>query len=108
MMVRGRMHDDSLWGEKTCAHTPHQNGRAERVGGWVWSGGLSLLFGGNLPASDWLHCCQAYVHMRNRLPKSKWQESTPYMVLHEVADDVSEMKEQIKQFRTIGCMSQSL
>ena len=51
--------------ETSIPHTPHQNGMAERIGGVVWEGGAALRYGGNLLDTDWLYCCEAFVHIRN-------------------------------------------
>lgn len=88
--------------ETTIPHTPHQNGKAERVGGVVWQGGAALRYGGNLPYSDWLHCCQAFTHMRNRLPTTaSGGKRTPHEILNGITLSV---REQIDHFRTLGCL----
>ena len=91
--------------ETSIAHTPHQNGRAERLGGIVWQGGAALRYGGNLPESDWVHCCQAFVHVKNRLPNKnalgKKGGNTAHELLHGVVIDQREM---IDHFRTLGCL----
>lgn len=96
--------DENIARERTIIHTPHQNGKAERVGGVVWSGGQSFLFGGNLPSENWLHACLAFVHVRNRLPTSKWPARTPYDVMHALDGDNASMAEQVKRFRRLGSL----
>ena len=65
--------------ETTIPHTPYQNGKAERLGGVVWKGGAAFRYGGNLPNEEWLRCCLAYVHVKNRLPCSNSIDKlTPY------------------------------
>ena len=98
------LEDESLWSEKTCAHTPHQNGKSEKLGGVVWCGGQSFLHGGNLPEENWLHCAQAFVHVRNRLPTSKWPNRSPYEVFHALNDGHVNMHAQIESFRRVGSL----
>ena len=70
----------------------------------MWSGGQSFLFGGNLPSENWLHACLAFVHVRNRLPTSKWPARTPYDVMHALDGDNASMAEQVKRFRRLGSL----
>ena len=88
--------------ETTIPHTSYQDGKAERLGGVVWQGGASFRYGGNLPKTEWLRCCLAYVHVRNRLPTNACKHST-YDTPYEAYNDVNvEAAELIKHFRTIG------
>ena len=91
--------------ETSIFHTPHKNGKAERLGGVVWEGGAALRYGGNLLDSDWLHCCEAFVHVRNRLPNthtvSKQGRNTAWELYN---DAVVDQRELIDHFRTLGCL----
>ena len=89
--------------ETTIAHTPHQNGRAERAGGVVWKGAAALRYAANLPDKYWLYCVLAFVHMSNRLPSSSTRlgKRTPYEDLHDI--DITPQK-LIRHFRTIGSL----
>ena len=89
--------------ETTIAHTPHQNGRAERVGGVVWKGAAALRYAANLPDEYWLYCVLAYIHMRNRLPNTsdRLGKRTPYEDMHDI--DITPRK-LIGHFRTIGSL----
>jgi len=89
--------------ETTIPHTPHQNGRAERAGGVIWNGGAAMRYGGNLPDDTWLHCCLAFIHVRNRLPNAcdKTDKRTPFEIFNQVNLSVAEL---IDHFRTIGCI----
>ena len=90
--------------ETTIPHTPHQDGKAERLGGAVWQGGACLRYGGNLPQTDWLHCCLAYVYVRNRLPTASCLSSkhnTPYEAYNDI---VVSPRELVDNFVTIGCL----
>lgn len=89
--------------ETTIPHTSHQNGRAERMGGVVWAGGAALRYGGNLPNTDWLHCCLAYIHIRNRLPNNcdKKDKRTAFEIMYDVSLPMHDL---IDHFRTIGCI----
>ena len=90
--------------ETTIPYTPYQDGKAERLGGVVWQGGACLRYGGNLPKTDWLHCCLAYVYVRNRLPSNACL-STAYKTPYECYNDVSvSPKELVDTFKTIGCL----
>ena len=90
--------------ETTVPNTPHQNGRAERAGGVVWEGGAALRFGGNLPDSEWLRCCLAFIHHRNRLPShsgTHGTDATPYEVYNRIKCSALDL---VGQFRRIGCL----
>ena len=89
--------------ETTIAHTPHQNGRAERAGGVVWKGAAALRYAAKLPEKYWLYCILAYVHMMNRLPTSSKRlgKRTPYEDLNNITIPQLEL---IKHFRTIGSL----
>ena len=90
--------------ETSIPHTPWQDGRAERMGGVVWQGGASLRYGGNLPDSEWLRCCLAFVHIRNRLPSAACKHPTlptPYEAYNDVAIPACEL---IEHFRRLGCV----
>ena len=89
--------------ETSVPHSAYQNGRAERLGGVVWQGGASLRYGGNLPNEDWLACCLAFIHQRNRLPSTscKHPARTPFAALECL--DLS-IREQVDHFRVIGCL----
>jgi hypothetical protein len=88
--------------ETMVPYMHYQNGKSERVGGLVFKGGAAFRYGGNLPDGEWVRCCLAFVHVRNRLPGSSCEEGkTPYGVLHGV--DVSAV-ELIDHFRVVGCL----
>ena len=89
--------------ETTIPHTPYQNGLAERVGGVVWKGGASFRYGGNLPNEEWLRCCLAYVHVRNRLPSrgGPTTKLTPYEIFNDIEISQGEL---LDHLRVIGCL----
>ena len=70
----------------------------------MWKGGAAMRYGGNLPESDWLHCCQAYIHVRNRLPNIRTQKiggKTPYEIFNDIEISIFD---QLDHLRTIGCL----
>ncbi|MGA0401866.1 MAG: hypothetical protein ACO3PX_17995, partial [bacterium] len=91
--------------ETSIPHTPHQNGMAERIGGVVWEGGAALRYGGNLLDTDWLYCCEAFVHVRNRLPNSKTagrkDRKTPFELMNDVQVDQLKL---VNHFRRLGSL----
>ena len=90
--------------ETSVPHTPWQDGKAERMGGVVWQGGASLRYGGNLPESEWLRCCLAFVHVRNKLPSAACKHPTlltPYEAYNDVMIPACEL---IEHFRRLGCV----
>ena len=56
-----------------------------------------------MPVSEWLRCCLAFIHVRNRLPNMACCEKnmTPYEAFHGV--EVPQL-ELISHFKTIGCL----
>ena len=89
--------------ETTIAHTAHQNGRVERLGGVVWKGGASFRYAAHLPHKYWLYCILAYIHVRNRLPdnSSRKGNRTPYEDFHNVSVDFAKL---IKHFLPVGAL----
>ena len=55
--------------ELSNAHTPHQNGFAERAIGILWEGCQALRIAAGLPVKYWPYALIAFTHIRNRLPK---------------------------------------
>ena len=52
--------------ETIVPHSPHQNGRVERVIATLWEGSEALRRAGGLPPQYWVYCLQSFIHVHNK------------------------------------------
>ncbi|KAD2806062.1 hypothetical protein E3N88_39439 [Mikania micrantha] len=76
----------------TPAHTPEQNGTAERRHRHIVETGLSLLHHAKLPLTFWSHAFQTAVHLINRLPTPLLELKSPYDQLYKTSPGYSKLK----------------
>ncbi|KAI0508127.1 hypothetical protein KFK09_014261 [Dendrobium nobile] len=67
----------------SCAHTPPQNGVAERKHKHILETIRSLLIEANLPRSLWVEALLASVYLINRIPSRSLQNLSPYHKLYQ-------------------------
>ena len=86
----------------SLAHSQYQNGKAERLGGFVWKGGAAIRYAGNLPKSEQFRCMMAFMHQKNRLPSYSHPDLvTPYEMWENIKIPPMNL---IKHFRAIGSL----
>jgi hypothetical protein len=87
---------------QTQAHTPHQNGVAERMNRTLFEMTRALLYHARLPPRFWADAFRCAVHIRNRCPSRVLYGGakcpTPYEKWFGQAPDVS-------YFRVFGCIA---
>lgn len=78
--------------QKSCPHTPSQNGLAERKHRHVVELSLSMMFQSQVPLQYWVESFFTGNHLINILPSSAIQFKTPYEVLHKKKPDYSYLR----------------
>lgn len=89
---RGIVHQTS------CAHTPEQNGLAERKNRTIVEKAKCMMFDANLPDKFWAEAVHTAVHIMNRSPTVALSNTTPLEVW-------SGTKPSIKHLRVFGCIA---
>ena len=90
--------------ETSVPYQQWQNGKAERLGGYIMKGGRSLQYGGCMIERDWFKCFSAFNHIRNRTPNSNsahHEGSTPYELWH---DERIPLAAQLDHLRVLGSL----
>ena len=87
--------------ERTVAHTPQQNGVAERMNRTLVEMARCLLIKSNLPPSFWAEAIATAAYIRNRCPSRNLDEITPFEARFGHKPDVSNL-------RTFGCKAYAL
>ena len=90
--------------ETSVPYQQWQNGKAERVGGYIMKGGRALQYGGCMIERDWFKCVSAFNHVRNRTPNSNsalHDGRTPYELWH---DESIPLRAQIDHLRVLGSL----
>lgn len=81
--------------QKSCPHTPEQNGTAERKIRHIVESGLTLLATASLPLKLWDEAFSTATLLINRLPTSMLSQQTPFEILFGKQPDYS--------LRVFGC-----
>jgi transposase InsO family protein len=85
--------------ETSVPYQQWQNGKAEKLGGYIMKGGAALRYGGCLPMREWFRCVSAFNHIRNRIPNTnsaKHDGATPYELWHSVRIPLDILLEHLK------------
>lgn len=72
--------------QSSCAHTPQQNGVAERKNRHLVETALTLLLHHNVPSRFWGDALLTACHLINRMPSSVLQDQIPYSILNPEHD----------------------
>ena len=86
--------------ETTVAHSPEQNGVAERMNRTLVESARAMLSHSGLPSSYWAEAVNTAAYVRNRLPVSVGKNTTPFEMWHGRKPKVSHMK-------VFGCIAYS-
>ena len=78
--------------ETTMAHTPQQNGVAERLFGKVFPMVRSQLAAASLPPSLWAEVAVTSAYQLQRRPSRSLKGMTPYEIFHGSKPDISQMQ----------------
>jgi len=84
--------------ELTVAHTPQQNGVAERMNRTLVESARCMMLHANVPSKLWAEAISTACHVRNRLPSTSLQGDTPYSVWKGQKPNVDYM-------RVFGCVA---
>ena len=84
--------------QKTCLHTPQQNGVVERKNRHILETVCTLLIASLVPLNFWCDTAQTAVYLLNRHPSSVLVKTTPYEALFGHAPSYSHL-------RVFGCLS---
>lgn len=84
--------------ERTAAHTPEQNGKAERMNYTIYNLVRSCLLYENIDEQLWTHCVDYVVYTLNRTTGTKTPNCTPYELLYNDKPDISNL-------RVFGCLA---
>ncbi|PKU74822.1 Retrovirus-related Pol polyprotein from transposon TNT 1-94 [Dendrobium catenatum] len=76
----------------TCAHTPPQNGVAERKHKHILEIVRSLLIEANIPRSLWVEALFTAVYLINRTPSRSTQNLSPYHMLYQKPASYAHLK----------------
>ena len=83
--------------QRTCIHTPQQNGIAKRKHRHILEVARSIRFQGHIPIRFWGHCILNAAYIINRLPTSVLHGKSPYEMFHKC-------KPSLQHMRVIGCL----
>jgi transposase InsO family protein len=72
--------------QSSCAHTPQQNGVAERKNRHLVETARTLLLHHNVPSRFWGDALLTACHLINRMPSSVLQDQIPYSILNPEHD----------------------
>ncbi|KAK2353155.1 putative mitochondrial protein [Trifolium repens] len=72
--------------QSSCAHTPQQNGVAERKNRHLVETARTLLLHHNVPSRFWGDAIVTACHLINRMPSSVLQDQIPYTILNPEHD----------------------
>jgi len=78
--------------QTTCAHTPVQNSKVERLIRTIWSSALAMLLESGLPSFTWLHFVNLAVYLYNRTPHAALLGRTPYERWYGTLPDLSHLR----------------
>ncbi|GJT81300.1 putative RNA-directed DNA polymerase [Tanacetum coccineum] len=84
-----------------CAHTPQQNGIAERKHRHLLNVARGLMFQGGIPLNMWSECILTVVYLINRLPSSVLSGASPYLLVYGKEPSLSHI-------RCFGCLCYSI
>uniref|UniRef100_A0ABD2W6V8 Integrase catalytic domain-containing protein n=1 Tax=Trichogramma kaykai TaxID=54128 RepID=A0ABD2W6V8_9HYME len=82
--------------QRKCAHTPKQNGKAERENRTLDEAARTMLFAKNLPKSLWAEAVNTAAYVLNRSRKTNVLNKMPFELWHEY-------KALINHFKVFGC-----
>ncbi|KAJ4754029.1 Retroelement pol polyprotein-like [Rhynchospora pubera] len=89
--------DNGILHQKSCVHTPQQNGRVERKHRHILNVARALRFQAHLPLEFWGECILAAVYLINRTPTRLLANKTPYELLFGKTPTYNAIK-------TFGCL----
>lgn len=78
--------------QRSCTHTPQQNGVVERKHRHLLEMARSLMFQSNLPLHFWPYSILIAAHIINRLPSSVLHWKTPFEILYKQQPDYHQLK----------------
>ncbi|GJY81077.1 putative RNA-directed DNA polymerase, partial [Tanacetum coccineum] len=78
--------------QTSCAHTPQQNGIAERKHRHLLNVARGLMFQGGIPLNMWSECILTVVYLINRLPFSILSGASPYLFVYGKEPSLSHIR----------------
>lgn len=83
--------------QRTCIHTPQQNGIVERKHKHILEVARAIRFQGHIPIRFWGNCVLTAAYIINLLPTPVLHEKSPHEVFHN-------SKPTLKHLRVLGCL----
>ena len=83
--------------QRTCIHTPQQNGIAERKHKHILEVARAIKYQGHIPIKFWGHCVLSVAYIINRLPTQVLHGKSPYEKFHK-------QQPSLQHLRVLGCL----
>ena len=90
--------------EITEAHSPKQNGIAERINRTLVEGSFALLHQAGLKDAFWEDAMEHFVHIKNRVPHSALNGARPIDIWNEELGEID--REDVWHLKTFGCRAE--
>ena len=83
--------------QRTCIHTPQQNGIAQRKHKHILEVARAIKFQGHISIKFWGHCILSVAYIINRLPTPVLHDKSPYEKFHK-------QQPSLQHLRVLGCL----